>query len=174
MDGISIAVPQAGGTNYLTDTRNAQEVTFTASGSLGEVESGGPVMNIIPRSGGNTLSGNGFVGWTNGDLQGSNLSDELREADVTASPLIKGYDVSGAVGGPIQAGSHLVLRHRAQPGGLELHPEHVLQQERRRPERVALRARLDAAGVQRQDLAERQRPLHDAGHAAQQGARVLG
>src|SRR5688572_3891035 len=102
VDGISIAVPQAGGTNYLTDTRNAQEVTFTVSGSMGEVESGGPVMNIIPRSGGNTVSGNGSVGWTNGDLQGSNLSDELRSLNVTASPLIKGYDVSGAVGGPIQ------------------------------------------------------------------------
>ena len=102
VDGISIAVPQAGGTNYLTDTKNAQEVTFTVSGSMGEVESGGPVMNIIPRSGGNTLSGNGSVGWTNGDLQGSNLSDELRALNVTASPLIKGYDVSGAVGGPIQ------------------------------------------------------------------------
>ena len=102
VDGISIAVPQAGGTNYLTDTRNAQEVTFTVSGSMGEVESGGPVMNIIPRSGGNTVSGNGSVGWTNGDLQGSNLSDELRRLNVTASPLIKGYDVSGAVGGPIQ------------------------------------------------------------------------
>src|SRR5262249_6077146 len=47
VDGISIAVPQAGGTNYLTDTRNAQEVTFTVTGSMGEVESGGPVMNII-------------------------------------------------------------------------------------------------------------------------------
>jgi hypothetical protein len=102
VDGISIAVPQAGGTNYLTDTRNAQEVTFTVSGSMGEVESGGPVMNIIPRSGGNTVSGNGSVGWTNGDLQGGNLSDELRRLNVTASPLIKGYDVSGAVGGPIQ------------------------------------------------------------------------
>jgi hypothetical protein len=102
VDGISIAVPQAGGTNYLTDTRNAQEVTFTVSGSMGEVESGGPVMNIIPRAGGNTVSGNGSVGWTNGDLQGSNLSDELRRLNVTASPLIKGYDVSGAVGGPIE------------------------------------------------------------------------
>ena len=29
LDGLSIAVPQAGGTNYLTDTRNAQEVSFT-------------------------------------------------------------------------------------------------------------------------------------------------
>jgi hypothetical protein len=48
LDGLST---QAGGTNYLTDTRNAQEVTLTTSSSLGEVESGGPVMNIVPRHG---------------------------------------------------------------------------------------------------------------------------
>ena len=102
VDGISIAVPQAGGTNYLTDTRNAQEVTFTVSGSMGEVESGGPVMNIIPRSGGNNTSGNALVGWTNGDLQSSNLSQELQDLRVAPSPIIKGYDVNGAVGGPIR------------------------------------------------------------------------
>jgi hypothetical protein len=102
VDGISIAVPQAGGTNYLTDTRNAQEVTFTVSGSMGEVESGGPVMNIIPRSGGNTLSGSGYAAWANGDLQASNLSDELRAFRVTESPLIKNYDLSAAVGGPLR------------------------------------------------------------------------
>jgi hypothetical protein len=102
VDGISIAVPQAGGTNYLTDTRNAQEVTFTVSGSMGEVESGGPVMNIIPRSGGNTPSGNVFLSWANGDMQSSNLSDDLRRFNVTPSPLIKSYDLSGAYGGPIR------------------------------------------------------------------------
>jgi hypothetical protein len=102
VDGISIAVPQAGGTNYLTDTRNAQEVAFTVAGSMGEVESGGPVMNIIPRSGGNKLSSNGYVAWANGDLQNSNLSDELKRLNITPSPLIKNYDLSAAVGGPIQ------------------------------------------------------------------------
>jgi len=40
-----------GGTNYLTDTRNSQEVNFTTQGSTAEVESGGPVMNIVPRNG---------------------------------------------------------------------------------------------------------------------------
>ncbi|MEO8258383.1 MAG: TonB-dependent receptor [Acidobacteriota bacterium] len=102
VDGISIAVPQAGGTNYLTDTRNAQEVAFTVSGSMGEVESGGPVMNIIPRSGGNTVSGNGFLSWANGDLQSSNLTDELKRLNITPSPLIKSYDLSAAVGGPLR------------------------------------------------------------------------
>ncbi len=103
VDGISIAVPQAGGTNYLTDTRNSQEVSFTTAGSLGEVESGGPVMNIVPRSGGNTFSANFYTDWANDALQGSNFTDELKAAGVQApGDLIKSYDVSGAVGGPIQ------------------------------------------------------------------------
>src|SRR5687767_4145586 len=102
VDGISIAVPQAGGTNYLTDPRNSQEVNFTTSGSLGEVESGGPVMNIVPKSGGNTLSGSIFATWGNGDLQGSNYSDELKAAGLTApNPLIKAYDFNNSLGGPI-------------------------------------------------------------------------
>ena len=42
VDGISIAVPQAGGTNYLTDTRNAQEVTFTVHGQHGRGRVGRP------------------------------------------------------------------------------------------------------------------------------------
>jgi len=102
VDGISIAVPQAGGTNYLTDPRNSQEVNFTTSGSLGEVESGGPVMNIVPKSGGNKVSSSAFVSWANGDLQGSNLNDELRALRVTPSPLIKSYDLSGSIGAPIK------------------------------------------------------------------------
>src|SRR5205814_1732592 len=84
VDGISIAVPQAGGTNYLTDPRNSQEVNFTTSGSLGEVESGGPVMNIVPRSGGNKMSASGFVSWANSDLQGN-------YANATTSPEANGY-----------------------------------------------------------------------------------
>jgi hypothetical protein len=102
VDGISIAVPQAGGTNYLTDTRNAQEVTFTVTGSMGEVESGGPVMNIIPRAGGNTLSGNAYVAWANGSLQSSNLDQTLKDLKIPESPLIKNYDVTGAAGGPLR------------------------------------------------------------------------
>jgi hypothetical protein len=103
LDGLSIAVPQAGGTNYLTDTRNAQEVNFTTSGSQAEVESGGPVMNIIPRTGGNSFSGNGFGSWANDKLQGSNYTPALQAAGLAApNPLIKLYDFSGAVGGPIQ------------------------------------------------------------------------
>ena len=103
LDGLSIAVPQAGGTNYLTDTRNSQEVNFTTQGSTAEVESGGPVMNIVPRTGGNSISGNGFASWANDKLSGSNYTPELQAAGLAApNPLVKMYDFNGAAGGPIQ------------------------------------------------------------------------
>ena len=103
LDGLSIAVPQAGGTNYLTDTRNSQEVNFTTQGSTAEVESGGPVMNIVPRSGGNSLSGNAFASWANDKLAGSNYSQDLKDAGLAApNPLVRMYDFNGAVGGPIR------------------------------------------------------------------------
>jgi len=103
LDGLSIAVPQAGGTNYLTDTRNSQEVNFTTQGSTAEVESGGPVMNIVPRTGGNTFSGNGFASWASPSMQGSNYTSDLQAAGLAApNPLVKLYDFNGAGGGPIR------------------------------------------------------------------------
>ena len=36
---------------------NAQEVVLTASGGMGEAEAGGPTLNIVPKEGGNRISG---------------------------------------------------------------------------------------------------------------------
>jgi hypothetical protein len=44
---------------------------------LGEAEAGGPVINVVPRIGGNTFSGSVFLDGTNGSLQGGNFDDEL-------------------------------------------------------------------------------------------------
>jgi hypothetical protein len=100
---LSFAVPQAGGTNYLVDTRNAQEVTFTTSGSLGETVSGGLVLNIVPRTGSNVFSGSAFANYANGSLQGSNYTQALQSAGLKSpNPLIKLYDTDGTFGGPIQ------------------------------------------------------------------------
>jgi hypothetical protein len=70
---------------------------------MGDVESGGPVMNIVPRAGGNDVHGSGYAAWANDSLQGSNFSDELKLAGLTApNPLIKAYDFSAAAGGPLR------------------------------------------------------------------------
>ena len=93
LDGLLISVPQGSSSNYVADTRNAQELSFTVSGSLGETETGGPVLNIVPRTGGNKVSGSFFAGVGPQWLQGSNYTQELKDAGLTsATPLTKNYD----------------------------------------------------------------------------------
>ena len=87
LDGMSVGGPTGGasansgggGTSYFQpDMGNASELAVTTSGALGEAESGRPVINVIPKSGGNTPSGAFFFSFANSELQGNNLTDELR------------------------------------------------------------------------------------------------
>src|SRR5918996_1573257 len=48
----------------------SQEVTVTVSGGLGEADTGGPAMNIIPREGGNRFAGRVFISEAGKWLQG--------------------------------------------------------------------------------------------------------
>jgi hypothetical protein len=101
---------------YVADIANAQEINVQISGGLGESETGGATINIIPRSGGNTFSGNYFVSYTqgpyatNGELRdgsflgGSWFSNNNSQfPEITSGyPLIRDYDTSAAFGGPIK------------------------------------------------------------------------
>ena len=56
VNGFTVAAARSGGvSSYVYDTPNAEEVAVTVGGGLGESDIGGPVMNMVPRSGGNTL-----------------------------------------------------------------------------------------------------------------------
>jgi hypothetical protein len=73
------------------------------SGGLGESETGGPAMNLVPRSGGNKFSGQVFLNsagkWSTGD----NVDERLRSIGITNPPaIINSYDASGSLGGPIK------------------------------------------------------------------------
>ncbi|MEP7307997.1 MAG: carboxypeptidase-like regulatory domain-containing protein [Acidobacteriota bacterium] len=103
LDGLLISVPQGSSSNYPADTRNATELSFTVAGSLGETETGGPVLNIVPKTGGNRVSSSLFAGVGPQWLEGSNYTQTLKDAGLTAAtPLTKNYDYSGALGGPIR------------------------------------------------------------------------
>ena len=166
VDGLSIAVPQAGGTNYLTDTRNTQEVAFTdfrqhGRGGIGRSRDEHHPAFRRQRAVRQRLS-----------LLGRQRHAE-RQPDAGAhcaprhaEPADQELRPQRGCGRADQPGSRLVFRHRARPRQLGLHHQHVLQQERRRPEQVALRSRLVAPGVQRQDLAERKRPGDGTGDTA--------
>jgi Carboxypeptidase regulatory-like domain len=104
VDGLTVGSPPNGSspTNYSVDVGSAQEVTFSTSGALGEAETAGVVMNIVPRTGGNIMSGSVFAGGTGAGLQSDNLTPALTAQGLTAAtPLSKAYDISGTLGGPI-------------------------------------------------------------------------
>ena len=102
VDGLGVNGTSGGGTLYVTDTQNVSEVSIDITGGLGEAEAGGPVINVVPRTGGNTFSGSVFLDGANGSLQGSNFDDELVAAGLREpGKLKKLWDVNGALGGPI-------------------------------------------------------------------------
>ena len=102
LDGIIVGSPSNSPTSYVLDAGATEEVTFAGAGGLGESETGGLVMNVVPKTGGNSTRGSLFVSGTGEKLQSNNLTPSLKTQGVTAaSPLSKVYDVSGTIGGPI-------------------------------------------------------------------------
>jgi hypothetical protein len=104
-NGLTVAAPFGGGgvSDVTYDTANADEMQVLISGGLGESETGGPSINIVPKSGGNQFRGNAFYS-TSGDWATSNnLDDELRSFGITQPPTLRtNWDTSFSIGGPIK------------------------------------------------------------------------
>ena len=82
----------------------SQEIQVTVSGGLGEADTGGPAMNIIPREGGNSFAGTLFLSEAGKWSQGDNLTDELRSPPINITQpagLIHNWDRSVSLGGPL-------------------------------------------------------------------------
>ena len=104
VDGLSVGPPTAGGgsSSYNADVGNAQEVTQTSSGGLGESAVGGPAINIIPRTGGNTFRGSMFVANVSEWMVGNNLSQDLIDRGLPRSGDLETlWDYNLGIGGPI-------------------------------------------------------------------------
>ncbi len=75
INGFPLTAARSGGfSSYVYDTVNTEEIAITVGGGLGESDIGGPVMNIIPRSGGNQFAGTGFFSNAGEWSSGENLS----------------------------------------------------------------------------------------------------
>ena len=105
INGFTVAAARSGGvSSYVYDTPNAEEVAVVVGGGLGESDIGGPVMNLLPRSGGNRFSGSAFLNAAGGWSRGNNLTDEIKALNpsLTQTPgIVSAYDTSVSVGGPI-------------------------------------------------------------------------
>lgn len=104
VDGMNVGASRGGGgvSGYTVDTANVQEVTFRTSGGLGEAETGGPYMNIVPKTGGNRFSGSASYQFSNDSLQSNNYNDALQAKLRTPSALLRLWDADYAIGGPIK------------------------------------------------------------------------
>src|SRR4051812_24488993 len=106
VNGFPLTAARSGGfTSFVYDTVNAEEVTVTVGGGLGESDIGGPLMNIVPRSGGNTFSGSGFLNTAGKWSSANNLTDDIKALNPNlqkSSGVINAYDWSGSFGGPIK------------------------------------------------------------------------
>jgi hypothetical protein len=103
MDGIGTGGATGGVSLLIVDTGNAAEITVSTTGGLADAEIGGPIINVVPRTGGNEFSGQ-FVGSGAGPaMQSDNFTQALRDQGVLSpSKLEKVWDANLAIGGPIK------------------------------------------------------------------------
>jgi hypothetical protein len=93
---------QAGGVLSF-NSQGFQEVVVETSGASAEAITGGVQVNIIPKDGGNLLSGTFAAAYAGPSLQQGNLTDALRARGLATDISIRrSYDYGGALGGPIK------------------------------------------------------------------------
>ena len=118
-DGINMGWAGGnGGGGNMPQVASAQEVVLTISGGLADAETGGVVVNVIPREGANTFSGQFNFSGSNDSLQGSNYTDRLKAKGLRSpAELISVYDVNPMVGGRIVADKLWFYSGFRQTGG---------------------------------------------------------
>jgi hypothetical protein len=104
IEGLNVGAAFNGGgvSGNAYDIANAQEMQISLSGGLGEAEVGGPVLNIIPKTGGNKFSGSIFGSGAGSWAQSDNVDAALTAQGITTAGLIKLWDASYSMGGPIK------------------------------------------------------------------------
>jgi hypothetical protein len=105
VDGINVGASRggAGVSGYIADVGNSQEVTMSTSGGLGEAETGGPYMNVVPRTGGNVFRGSFYAAMVPTGLQGDNYTQALRDAGLRApAEILSNSDIDTGFGGPLR------------------------------------------------------------------------
>ncbi len=100
-----------------------QETVVETDGSTAASDTGGVVINAIPKEGGNSLKLYAAGLYTKGALQAENLSDDLRARGLTAIPNLKNaYDFGFGVGGKIVADKVWFYAANRYWGGTEVIP----------------------------------------------------
>ena len=102
IDGMSVNSQETSNQqSYINDALSA-EVTVSTSAHPAEIQSGGLRTNMIPKDGGNIVSGSIFFGGSDGNWQSDNVSDEMKAQNFTsANGIAHIQNFNGSMGGPI-------------------------------------------------------------------------
>lgn len=103
IDGLGTgAAINGGGVSGYGQLETAQEVVMTTAGGLGEAEQGGPIVNFIPKSGGNSFANHAYTSGMSGWMQSSNFTPELQaQGMLTPQKTLYLWEASLSNGGPI-------------------------------------------------------------------------
>jgi hypothetical protein len=103
MEGLWTTDPRMSsmGHNYF-DYNALEEARVQTIGNGPEVQTRGPAIHMVLKSGGNEFHGSGEAAYTSHRFESNNLSDRLRAQGITSgNPLKSRGDVGGTVGGRI-------------------------------------------------------------------------
>lgn len=105
IDGHNTAqMESVGGANnvFRISTAYVSEMNVTTGGGTAEFAFSGTVTNVIPKEGGNSISGTVYADFSTMGLQSNNLNDELRALGINdATRIVRLWDFSPSVGGPL-------------------------------------------------------------------------
>lgn len=103
-DGVSLAaMVVAWGSQLSANMSAAQEIAVDTGAVSIDQAQGGLRINIIPREGGNRFTGTLVVNGANSSMQGSNLTQDLRDRGLRTPDSIGSlWDINPAFGGPIK------------------------------------------------------------------------
>jgi Carboxypeptidase regulatory-like domain len=105
VNGVNTMTLQAGGNigGQTPDVGSASEVTVDTNSLSADLPTGGVRINFVPKDGGNNFSNSLFFTFSNEHLQGSNYTDELRQAGLFAPQrIVNNWDVNESFGGPFR------------------------------------------------------------------------
>jgi len=93
----------ASGVGYVSDQGNIQEMQLETTGMSAEAGSGSTNLNVIPKSGSNTMRNTLDGYFSNGSMQGSNIDDTFRAWGINSSSTVDHiYRLGLQSGGPIK------------------------------------------------------------------------
>src|SRR5215813_14116823 len=101
-DGLNMGWAGANSNAAVLNSAGAQEVVLSTSGGLGEAETAGVMLNVVPRDGGNVFSGTVAYSGASSGMQSSNYTQALQDAGLRSpAALLKVWEINPMGGGRI-------------------------------------------------------------------------